>query len=142
RLATEFKAATQLEHPNIVRAIEIDTDGSTSYLVYELVEGMDLADKIHHQGRLSEDEAVRVVTQVAQALHYAHQRQVVHRDVKPDNILVLADGRAKLTDFGLAKDHSGGSPDLTQHKIALGTPHFMAPEQFADARAAGVRCDV
>ena len=114
RLAQEFRAATQLEHPNIVRAIEIDTDGSTSYLVFELVDGIDLGQRIENTGRLPEAEAVRIVTQVAQALHYAHLRQVIHRDVKPDNILVLPDGRAKLTDFGLAKDYNNDL-DLTRH---------------------------
>src|SRR5205814_6081412 len=114
RLAQEFRAATQLEHPNIVRALEIGTDGSTSYLVYELIEGTDLGELITRRGRLPEPEAVRILTQVTQALHYAHQRQVIHRDVKPDNILVLADGRAKLTDFGLAKDYNNDL-DLTRH---------------------------
>ncbi|HSQ57347.1 MAG TPA: serine/threonine-protein kinase, partial [Gemmata sp.] len=141
RLAQEFRAATQLEHPNIVRAIEIDTDGSTSYLVFELVEGEDLGQRIENCGRLPEEEAVRIVTQIAQALHYAHQRQVIHRDVKPDNILVTPDGRAKLTDFGLAKDYNNDL-DLTRHASGLGTPHFMAPEQFASAKTATVRCDV
>ena len=141
RLAQEFRAATQLEHPNIVRAIEIETDGSTSYLVYELVEGLDLGQRLENAGRMPEEAAVRIVTQVAQALHYAHLRQVIHRDVKPDNILVLPDGRAKLTDFGLAKDYNNDL-DLTRHASGLGTPHFMAPEQFASAKTATVRCDV
>jgi serine/threonine protein kinase len=141
RLAQEFRAATQLEHPNIVRAIEIETDGSTSFLVFELVEGLDLGQRIENAGRLPEAEAVRIITQIAQALHYAHLKQVIHRDVKPDNILVLPDGRAKLTDFGLAKDYNNDL-DLTRHASGLGTPHFMAPEQFASAKTATVRCDV
>ena len=141
RLAQEFRAATQLEHPNIVRAIDIDTDGATSFLVFELVEGVDLGERIEKSGPLPEAEAVRIITQVAQALHYAHLRQVIHRDVKPDNILVLDDGRAKLTDFGLAKDYNNDL-DLTRHASGLGTPHYMAPEQFASAKTATVRCDV
>lgn len=141
RLATEFRAATQLEHPNIVRALEIGSDGSTSYLVYELVEGENLGDKIERNRRLKEDEAVRIITQVAQALHYAHTRQVIHRDVKPDNILVLPDGRAKLTDFGLAKDYNNDM-DLTRHAAGLGTPHFMAPEQFSAAKTVDARADI
>ncbi len=141
RLAQEFRAATQLEHPNIVRALEMETDGRTSFLVYELIDGVDLTTLIQQSGRLSEDAAVRVVTQVAQALHYAHARQVVHRDVKPDNILVRPDGRAKLTDFGLAKDYNHDL-DLTRAASGLGTPNYMAPEQFADAKSAGPACDV
>jgi serine/threonine protein kinase len=140
RLVQEFRAATQLEHPNIVRALEMGNDGHVSYLVFELVEGISLGERIS-AGPLPEAEAVRVATQVAQALHYAHLRNVIHRDVKPDNILVLPDGRAKLTDFGLAKDHNNDQ-DLTRHACGLGTPNFMAPEQFADAKSVGPRSDV
>src|SRR5439155_236740 len=84
---------------------------------------------------------LRIVTQLTQALHYAHERQIVHRDVKPDNVLLLPDGRAKLTDFGLAKDYNTAQ-DITRPASALGTPHFMAPEQFADAKSVDHRCDV
>src|SRR6185436_14269334 len=107
RLAREFKAACELEHPNIVRALAFETDGDLSYLVYELVEGGSLADRLEKHSRLPEDVSILIITQIAQALHYAHERQVIHRDVKPDNILLLASGKAKLTDFGLAKDYGG-----------------------------------
>ncbi|MDB5313714.1 MAG: prkC 37 [Gemmataceae bacterium] len=142
RLALEFRAASGLEHPNIVRALAADTDGETSYLVYELVEAGSLGARIEKHGRLPADVAIRIITQIAQALHYAHERQVVHRDVKPDNILLLPDGKAKLTDFGLAKDYTDASQDLTRHASGLGTPNFMAPEQFANAKTADARCDV
>jgi len=141
RFVQEFRAATQLEHPNIVRALDMGVDGNISYLVYELVNGANLGDRIEAKGRLPEDEAVRIITQIAQALHYAHLRQVIHRDVKPDNILVLPDGRAKLTDFGLAKDYNNDQ-DLTRQASGLGTPNYMAPEQFADAKNVGARSDV
>ena len=143
RFAREFKAARGLEHPNIVRAILFENDGETSYCVFEYVEGCSLADRLETHGRIPEGEALRIVTQIAQALHYAHQRQVVHRDVKPDNIMLLPDGRAKLTDFGLAKDYSdSGDQDLTRAASGLGTPFFMAPEQFVNAKNAGSLCDV
>ena len=142
RLAVEFKAASGLDHPNIVRALAAECDGQIAFLVYELVEAGSLAARIDAHGKVPENTAVRTVTQVAQALHYAHERRVVHRDVKPDNILILPDGRAKLTDFGLAKDHTDPAQDLTRHASGLGTPHYMAPEQFADAKAADARCDV
>ncbi|MCE9565068.1 MAG: protein kinase [Planctomycetes bacterium] len=141
RLAQEFRASTQLDHPNIVRAFAMETDGSTSFLVYEFVEGRSLADRIEKEGPFPEEEAIRIITQVVQALHYAHQRQIIHCDVKPDNILLLPDGRAKLADFGLAKDHNNDQ-NLTQHVGILGTPNFMAPEQFGEAKSAGVLCDV
>jgi serine/threonine protein kinase len=141
RFVQEFRAATQLEHPNIVRALEMGNDGHVSYLVYELVDGVNLSTMIEKRGPLPEEAAVRLVTQVAQSLHYAHLRNVVHRDVKPDNIMVLPDGRAKLTDFGLAKDRNNDQ-DLTRQASGLGTPNFMAPEQFADAKSVGPRSDV
>jgi serine/threonine protein kinase len=142
RLATEFRAASALEHPNVVRALAVENDGETSFLVYELVAGRSVADWLDANGPMPEEAAVRIVTQVAQALHYAHERRVIHRDVKPDNILLLEDGKAKLTDFGLAKDAAIENPDLTQPATGLGTPHYMAPEQFSEAKSADARCDV
>jgi len=141
RLAREFKSATKLEHPNIVRALDFGTDGKLSYLVFELVAGESLGAMAERTGPMPEVKAVRVITQMVQALQYAHHAQVIHRDVKPDNILILPDGRAKLTDFGLAKDFTE-TQVLTQGAKALGTPHFMAPEQFADARKVGPSADV
>src|SRR5262249_7255985 len=79
-------------------------------------------------------------TQIAEALDFAHGQGILHRDVKPDNVLVSANGIAKLTDFGLGKDDTG--PSLTVTATVLGTPHFMAPEQFDDAKSADKRCDV
>ena len=103
----------------------------------EYVDGDSLGGLIARHGRLPEGQAVRIITQAAQALHYAHRRRVIHRDVKPDNILVRTDGRAKLADFGLAKDKENDK-DLTRPATGLGTPHFMAPEQYTDAKNAGV----
>lgn len=142
RLAREFRAASQLEHPNIVRALEMGNDGETSYVSYEFVEGGSVGDLIDREGPLSEERAVQIIAQIAQALTYAHERKVIHRDVKPDNILLLADGTAKLTDFGLAKDYAAGDQDLTRAASGLGTPIYMAPEQFADAKHVDARSDV
>jgi serine/threonine protein kinase len=142
RLVVEFQAASALEHPNIVRALDCQTDGEVSYLVYELVEGGSLGDRIEKCGKVSEEEAIPIITQLTQALHYAHERRIIHRDVKPDNVLLTAAGIIKLTDFGLAKDYNNFSQDITRPASALGTPHFMAPEQFADAKTADARCDI
>jgi serine/threonine protein kinase len=141
RFEQEFRAAQQLEHPHIVRALDFGQDGPTPYLVLELVDGPSLWDHARARGRLPAAEALRLIGQVAQALDYAHGRGMLHRDVKPDNVLVAADGHAKLTDFGLVKDLAGG-PSLTVTATVLGTPHFMAPEQFDDAKSADKRCDV
>jgi len=142
RIMREFRAATELEHPNIVRALAFETIDNINFLVYEFVEGGTLHDRLEQLRRFPETEAVRIVTQIAQALEYAHTRGVVHRDVKPDNILILKDGRAKLTDFGLAKTIDSHEDNLTRPASGLGTPQFMAPEQFLDAKTVGPRSDI
>ncbi|MCI0456530.1 MAG: protein kinase, partial [Gemmataceae bacterium] len=91
--------------------------------------------------RLAEPEAVDIIVQAARGLHEAHRHGLVHRDIKPDNILLAADGTAKLTDLGLIKDLEADF-NLTRTRKGLGTPNFAAPEQFTDARHAGIRCDV
>jgi serine/threonine protein kinase len=141
RFEQEFRIAANLNHPNVVRVLEYCGDGPTPFLVMELVEGESLGEKLAREGRLSEDEAVRIIVQVAHGLHRAHRQGLIHRDVKPDNILVSPDGRAKLIDLGLAKDMDGAA-GLTRTGRGLGTPAFMAPEQFRDAKNASIRCDV
>jgi serine/threonine protein kinase len=141
RFTLEFQAAHKLDHPNIARALEYGVDGEQMYLVMELVEGETFGDLIAREKRVAEGTAVRVCLQVAQALHFAHTHKVIHRDVKPDNILLRADGQVKLTDFGLSKDLDNDL-DLTNPAAGLGTPHFMAPEQYEGAKAAGPLCDV
>jgi serine/threonine protein kinase len=141
RFYQEFRAASLLRHPNLVRAIDGGQEDGTSYLVMEYVAGEDLWQRIEREGRLNEAEAVRVICQVADALEAAHARGIIHRDVKPANVLLTPEGQAKLGDLGLAKD-LGADVELTRPDQGLGTPNFIAPEQFGDAKHAGVRCDV
>ncbi|HVK09508.1 MAG TPA: serine/threonine-protein kinase [Gemmataceae bacterium] len=141
RIEREFRAASTLEHPNIVKALAFESDESSCFLVYELINGGSLGDRLESHGRIPEADAVKLITQLAQALNYAHSFGVIHRDVKPDNVLILRDGRVKLTDFGLAKELDNDEV-LTRQASGLGTPNYMAPEQFVDARSAGVQCDV
>jgi serine/threonine protein kinase len=141
RFEQEFSVTRSLDHPHLVRALQFGSEGGVPYIVMEFVDGPSLGERIEREGRVPEAEAVHVITQVAQALHYAHQQRVIHRDVKPDNILLGPDGRAKLTDLGLAKDVDA-SYRLTRPSSGLGTPNFMAPEQFSDAKNADARCDV
>jgi serine/threonine protein kinase len=121
--------------------LDCGSDGGTLYLVMEYVAGQDLWQRIENAGRLPEAEAVEIITQAARGLHEAHKHGIIHRDVKPDNILVTPDGRAKLTDLGLIKDLEGNL-ELTRTRTGLGTPNFIAPEQFTEARQADVRCDI
>jgi serine/threonine protein kinase len=141
RFEQEFRAASRLNHPNIVRALDYGDAGDMPYLVMEFVDGESLGQKIERDGRMPEAEAIRIIAQVAQGLHRAHKQNLVHRDVKPDNILVTADGVAKLADLGLVKE-TETDLNLTKTGRGLGTPHFMAPEQFRNAKGADIRCDI
>jgi serine/threonine protein kinase len=141
RFEQEFRAASRLDHPNIVRALDYSDTGPTPFLVMEYVQGESLGQKIEREGRLPEVDAIRIIAQVAQGLHRAHKQNLVHRDVKPDNILVTADGVAKLADLGLVKE-TETDLNLTRTGRGLGTPHFMAPEQFRNAKNADIRCDI
>ncbi|VTS07246.1 serine threonine protein kinase : Putative serine/threonine protein kinase OS=Gemmata sp. Wa1-1 PE=4 SV=1: Pkinase [Tuwongella immobilis] len=141
RFEQEFRAASMLDHPNIVKAIEYNGLGQSPFLVMEFVDGESLGQKIERDGPMPEMDAIRILAQVCQGLHRAHKQGLIHRDVKPDNILVTADGVAKLTDLGLVKDVEG-EMNLTRTGRGLGTPHFMAPEQFRNAKNVDVRSDI
>src|SRR5262249_14894527 len=141
RFRQEFKAASTLDHPHIVRALEFGHVGEKYFIVMEYVEGISLGEGIEKNGRLPEADAVRLITQVARALHHAHERGFIHRDVKPDSVTVTPDGVAKLPDRGLAKDLEANM-ELTRAGKELGTPYFMAPEQMADAKTVDRRADV
>jgi eukaryotic-like serine/threonine-protein kinase len=131
RFLVEARVAARLSHPGIVVVHDIDRDTETGllYIALEYLEGRTLAAILNDEGLLSWPEAVRIVRDVAEALHYAHGRGVVHRDVKPANIMVLPAGDVKIMDFGLAKHEMGH--ELTASGQLIGTPLFMAPEQVA-----------
>jgi eukaryotic-like serine/threonine-protein kinase len=127
RFRREALAATVLRHPNIIACLETGTDDGQPFLVMELIEGEDLAARLRRLGRLAPSEAARIGLDVARALGVAHIRGIVHRDVKPGNILLARDGRAMVTDFGIARlaaDSEGAVPGTT-----LGSVHYFSPEQ-------------
>jgi serine/threonine protein kinase len=141
RFEQEFRAASLIDHPNVVKAIEYNGIGASPFLVMEYVDGLSLGEKVEREGPMRESFAISIIAQVCEGLHSAHKQGLIHRDVKPDNILVTRDGIAKLTDLGLVKDIDA-EMNLTRTGKGLGTPHFMAPEQFRNAKNADVRCDV
>jgi serine/threonine protein kinase len=141
RFAQECRAATSLNDPHIVRALDFGLEGLTAYLVMEYVDGESLGYRIERDGPLPAAEALGLVAQVAGALGRMHRSGFIHRNVKPDNILLARDGQAKLTNFGLAK-FQNSELNLTRTGRRLGTPNFMAPEQFLDAKRAGARADI
>jgi serine/threonine protein kinase len=141
RFRNEFNAASKLEHPNVVRALDFGTSAGRPYLVMEFIEGESLGQRLERDGRLSEAEAVRIIVLAARGLEQAHLQGMIHRDVKPDNIMIMPDGQVKLADLGLVKEIDA-DVNLTRTGRGLGTPHFMAPEQFRNAKNADIRCDI
>ena len=131
RFRREALAATVLRHPNIVACLDTGTDDGQPYLVMDLIEGEDLAARLKRGGRLHPQQVARIGLDVARALGVAHVRGIVHRDVKPGNILLAADGRAMVTDFGIARlamDAEASMPGTT-----LGSVHYFSPEQARGA---------
>jgi serine/threonine protein kinase len=134
RFLREAEVARRLDHPGIVRVLEAGEDAGRPYLVMELVEGEDLRRRIDREGALPWAEAQRIALAVAGALEHAHARGVVHRDLKPHNVLIEgASGAIKLADFGLARVQTLAS--LTGSSLVWGSPEYMAPELFGRGRA-------
>ena len=142
RFQQEARLAKRIIHPNLVRAIELGEHDGEHFFAMEFVEGESVGAKVKRDRRFSEKEAVRTCIAVGEALSAAHAQGLIHRDVKPDNIMLTASGEVKLADMGLAKDTVGEDLNLTKTGRGLGTPHFMAPEQFKEAKSADARCDV
>jgi serine/threonine protein kinase len=141
RFEQEFRAAARLRHPNIVQGYDFGLENGQPYLVMEYINGPTLGRLIGDRGPLPQDEALRIMRQIADALQSAHDHNLIHRDIKPENILLTADGQAKLADLGLIKDLLGGE-QLTGSRTCLGTIAFVAPEQYEDAKRADVRSDI
>ncbi len=141
RFARECRILTRLNDPRIVRAIDFGMDGPNPYLVMEYVGGESLGRRIARQGRLPEAEAIQVIGEVAGALDRAHSQGLVHRNVKPDKILITTDGKIKLADLSLVRQVET-QQGLTPRGTILGTPNFMAPEQLCNASKATPQCDI
>jgi serine/threonine-protein kinase len=131
----------QLDHPGIVRLMGRGKAGAHVYIAMELIDGISLR-LWAHKNRPTALTLAGLLAQVAHALSYAHARAVVHRDLKPDNVLVTADLRTKVLDFGLAGLHSEGAECLTQSYVSMGTANYMAPEQRKDAKRADHKADI
>jgi hypothetical protein len=163
RFQREVKAAARLTHANIVTAYDAEQAGDTHVLVMEFVEGISLAQLVQQQGRLPVAQACEYIRQAALGLQHACERGMVHRDIKPHNLMRTPDGRIKILDFGLAQfvreigaqaepktskadvsSHSAGGPSgrLTEVGALMGTADFIAPEQAADPRQADIRADI
>jgi hypothetical protein len=144
RFLREAETAAQLSHPNIVPIYTVDEMEGLVFFVMAYVSGDNLAKRLHDVGVLQTDDVRRISREVADALAYAHERGVVHRDIKPDNILLdAATGRTMVTDFGIARAASGEDGGrLTATGMAIGTPAYMSPEQAAGERTIDGRSDL
>lgn len=127
RFRREALSATQLTHPNIVGVYDVGQSQEMNYIVMEYVEGTDLKDYVRQKGALHPIEAVRIMMQIVSAIAAAHQNRIIHRDIKPQNILIDKEGNVKITDFGIAVALSDTS--LTQTNTLLGSVHYLSPEQ-------------
>ncbi len=139
RFQREARSLAALQHESILHIYDYRVDAGVPYMVTELVEGVDLYDVLERHGQLPVDVAAVVAAQVARALDYAHSRGVIHRDVKPANIMFTSHGGVKLMDFGIARQ--ADSRDLTQAGAGVGTPAYMSPEQIMCERLDG-RTDI
>lgn len=127
RFHREAQAVASLSHPNIVNVYDVGQEGETHYLVMEYVDGEDLKTVIRREGCLTPPRAAAIVLQICEALTHAHEHHIIHRDVKPHNILITKNGLAKLADFGIARE-AGGST-LVNSNALMGSVHYISPEQ-------------
>lgn len=142
RFYKEGKAAAKLNHPNIVQAIDVGEAGGFHYFVMEYVEGHTLHDELLAHKVFSEAEALRVIIQVARALEHAHRQGLIHRDVKPKNIMITKDGRVKLADMGLARVADDAQAAQKEAGRAFGTPYYISPEQIRGELDIDFRADI
>lgn len=140
RFERECRTAKKLRHPHLVAAYETGYLDGRPYLIMEYVEGMSADKLVHLEGPMPCSKALAIIESIAEALAYMHERNYVHRDVKPSNILIAKNGTIKLSDFGLAKTND--DPSVTLAGGLLGTPHYLAPEQISSQRPVDRRSDI
>ena len=144
RFAHEADFAMKIRHRNLISVYDVGEDPETGlcYIIMDYVSGGTLSDRIKAQGRIPVDEAVKIVLQIAVGLDVAHKNGLVHRDVKPDNIMFDADGTPKLADLGVAKFDDDRKTMVTMTGMVIGTPAYMSPEQLMDSHRIDARADI
>jgi serine/threonine protein kinase len=132
RFEREVRAVARLNHPNIVQVYDFGTEGDLAYIVMQYIEGKELKDHFDAQERLDLRMILRLMTELLNALEFAHEAGVIHRDIKPANVMLDAGGHVKLTDFGVARitDADGEQAEATRAGAMIGTPSYMSPEQI------------
>jgi len=144
RFAREAEFSMKIRHKNLISVYDVGEDPDTGlcYIIMDYMPGGTLSDRIRQQGKMPVDESVRVITQIASALDVAHKSGLVHRDVKPDNIMFDADGTPKLADLGVAKFDDDRRTMVTLTGMIIGTPAYMSPEQLMDSHKIDARADI
>lgn len=142
RFLREARAAARLNHPNIVQGIDVGQAGPYCYFAMEYVAGRSAREEVRATGPLSEWRALEIMRDTARALAHAHSMGIIHRDIKPDNILIEGDGRAKLADLGLACETSSGDSRLFRSGLPIGTPDYISPEQARGESDIDERTDI
>jgi serine/threonine protein kinase len=142
RFYAEGRAAAKLNHPNIVAALDVGRHGDTHYFIMEYVEGHTVHEHLVKEGPYPEADALAIAIQIAKALNHAHKAGLIHRDVKPKNILISSDGVAKLADMGLARAVSDREAAEAEAGKAFGTPYYIAPEQIRGKVNIDLRADI
>ena len=141
RFIREARAMARLDHPNVVRCYAVGEERGKHYVAMELIDGKSMQDWLDDLGKLEVPDALLVTLICADALQFAHAKNMIHRDIKPDNLLVTRHGVVKVADLGLAKAIDEDM-SMTQSGTGLGTPHYMPPEQARNAKHVDSRCDV
>ena len=143
RFIREAKLASEIRHPNVVGVMDVETDSADGipYIVMEYIDGGSLRDSLATNKKLSEEQAVVIVEAIASALRAAEEHKVVHRDIKPDNIMFTKQGEVKLVDLGIAKNDDKEN-DLTKTNMMIGTPAYLPPEQAQNAKGVDGRADI
>jgi tetratricopeptide (TPR) repeat protein len=148
RFLREIRTAAGLQHPHILTVLDSGAAGQQGsgadllWFTMPYVEGESLRDRLRREGQLPIEDALRIAVEAARGLDCAHHHGVVHRDVKPENILLTGDGSTLVADFGIARASGGGSEQLTETGVVLGTPAYMSPEQASGDRSADARTDI
>ncbi len=127
RFRREARAAAKLTHPNIVSIYDVGEDGGVHFIVMEYVHGMTLKKLIQKDAPLSTEKVVHIAMQIAKAMEFAHEHEIIHRDIKPQNVIITDNGEIKVTDFGIAR--AGSSSTMTRTGAVMGTAHYISPEQ-------------
>jgi serine/threonine protein kinase len=142
RFVREARAMAKIDHPNAVKVYAADSDKGLNYLGIEYIDGQSMQDWVDELGTMSVGDSIHIILSCADALSHAHELNLIHRDIKPDNILVTKKGVVKVADFGLAKALDDEDMSMTQSGTGLGTPLYMPPEQARDAKNVDHRTDI